>query len=489
MRRLNTLVLSSGLSVLAACGAAPDSQDYSQDYSREFDANVAGLQAKVLCSETFVAGRDPADVQAAELSSPNLHPAVERVTAEILEETGVKGAQASAGGTTRFAVFRGQYGCSIVPETYDLSALVRGDLHDPALYRQKDAWGAPENTANARHAALQGLAEATLENPNALASGRTRALLIMRNGALLAEAYAPGFGPERPMASYSMGKALTNALVGILVQKEMIDLKAPVPVDAWQGAHDPRREITVEHLLHMSAGLDTEYAGRSDMGSPAMSALFGSLDPEHYALSSRLRQPPGTLSWYSNANTFALMHIVRTRVGGGMADLQRFIMEELFMPLGMQHSMIEFNAYGTPMTTSFNYVSARDWARFGQLYLNDGVVNNRRILPAGWARYTRTPLASSKDRTFGAHWHVNAGRSAGHADPEHQGKNDRPPIKSVPEDALFALGDSGQSLMVVPSMNLIVVRLGQLRPPGEGWNYTAFLDDLMDSLLSQEAGG
>lgn len=147
----------------------------------------------------------------------------------------------------------------------------------------------------------------------------------------------------------------------------------------------------------------------------------------------------------------------------------------------MRDSVIEFNAFGTPVTTSFNYVSARDWVRFGQLYLDDGVSDSRRLLPEGWVEFTTRPAAASLDRTFGAHFHVNAGlsHSCATCPPPRPGL---PPIQELPNDAFFALGDSGQSLTMVPSLDLIIVRLGQIRPTDSSWDFELFLGEIMRAL-------
>ena len=450
-------------------------------FSQAFFENVAGLEAKILCSETYVAGRSPETVQAQELASENLHPGANLVRTSLIEDASYRGAEAVVGDTRRLAIYRGAYGCGLLPSGMDPAVFAASAQHTDSLYKRPAREIPPYEDADLRQR-MQAALDRAMSEPDPEAPRRTRAILVMKDGRLVAESYAPGFSTVTPVASYSMGKALTNALIGVLVQQGALEVDAPAPIEAWKGANDPRRDITVSHLLHMSAGLAAEYQGRRDMGSRAMSALFGSINPEAYAIESPAYKNPGEEWWYSNANTFALVSIIKNIVGGGEDELRRFIETELFKPLGMEHSIIEFNAYGMPVTTSFNYLTVRDWARFGRLYLNDGVVDGRRLLPEGWVQYTGTPASSSKDASFGAHWHVNAVAARPEARAYAEDRTDRPPFDSMPEDALIALGDSGQSMIVVPSLDLIVVRLGQVRPEGETWNYRAFLASVADAL-------
>lgn len=469
--------------VLCACCAvacrAPGGAPSSALTARE---NIAGLRAKVLCSEVYVAGRDAAHVQSTDLASPNLHEAVGDVSQVLLTGDPFYGAEATAAGVSRRAVHREGYGCALLPLGFGVD-----DLWMPSAEPPRVALRAPgdelEHAPVSRvTAALSRIAVRAVANSETASPNSTRAVLIVQRGKILAEAYAEGFDRHSRFASYSMGKALTNALIGRLVNDGRLSLNAQAVVSEWRAGDDGRAEIRIRDLLHMTAGLDGEFAGRRAMGSPAMSALFGSVDAETWATGLSQRTAPGESWWYSNANTFVLLRVLKETVSEEPAALRTFIDSQLFAPLKMRDSLIEFNAFGTPVTTSFNYVSARDWARFGQLYLDDGLAGARRLLPEGWIEFTTRPAAASLDRTFGAHFHVNAGlkHRCAICPPPRPGL---PPIQALPGDAFFALGDSGQSLTIVPSLDLIIVRLGQIRPADSSWDFELFLGEIMRTLL------
>ena len=443
--------------------------------------NIAGLRAKVLCSEVYVAGRDAAHVQSIDLASPNLHEAVGDVSQVLLTGDPFYGAEATVAGVSRRAVHREGYGCALLPVGFGVD-----DLWMPSAEPPRVALRVPDDElkhapASRVTAALSRIAAEAVASSESAVSNSTRAVLIVQGGKILAEAYADGFDQRSRFASYSMGKALTNALIGRLVNDGSLSLDSQAVVSEWRTGGDGRSEIRIRDLLQMTAGLDGEFEGRRAMGSPAMSALFGSVDSETWATGLSQRTVPGESWWYSNANTFVLLRVLREIVSEEPAALRAFIESQLFAPLNMRDSVIEFNAFGTPVTTSFNYVSARDWARFGQLYLDDGVSDSRRLLPEGWVEFTTRPAAASLDRTFGAHFHVNAGlsHSCATCPPPRPGL---PPIQALPNDAFFALGDSGQSLTMVPSLDLIIVRLGQIRPTDSSWDFELFLGEIMRAL-------
>ena len=469
------LVLSGCFSV--AC-SAPGVGPSAGLTARE---NIAGLRAKVLCSEVYVAGRDEAHVQSVDLASPNLHEAVGDVSQILLTGDPFYGAEATVAGVSRRAVYREGYGCAVLPLGF-----AAAELWMPPAEPPRAALRVPEDElehapASRVTTALSRIAARAVASSETAVPNSTRAVLIVQGGKILAEAYADGFDRRSRFASYSMGKALTNALIGRLVNEGRFSLDSRAVVSEWRAAGDGRSEIRIRDLLQMTAGLDGEFEGRRAMGSPAMSALFGSVNAETWATGLPQRTAPGESWWYSNANTFVLLRVLRETVSEEPAALRAFIDSQLFAPLKMHDSLIEFNAFGTPATTSFNYVSARDWARFGQLYLDDGVAGSRRLLPEGWIEFTTRPAAASLDRTFAAHFHVNAGlhHSCTTCPPPRPGL---PPIQALPDDAFFALGDSGQSLTVVPSLDLIVVRLGQIRPADSSWDFERFLGEILRAL-------
>lgn len=275
----------------------------------------------------------------------------------------------------------------------------------------------------------------------------TRALLIVEGGRIVTERYAEGFGPETRFPSWSMAKSVTHALVGILVRDGRLDPAAAADVAEWRADGDPRAAITLGQLLQMTSGLGSD-------GRPVGASFFaaelmfgeGAHDVRAYAASLPLEHPPGTHWDYSTSSSMLLASIAGRTVGGGRDGMLAFMHRELLDPLGMTSAVPEFDAAGTFLGGSHFWASARDWARFGLLYLRDGVWDGRRILAPGWADHARTPpLGIDNDEGHGAHfWRSTA-----------------------PAGGFHAGGANGQVVMVVPSRDLVLVRLGNIHATTE----------------------
>jgi CubicO group peptidase (beta-lactamase class C family) len=300
---------------------------------------------------------------------------------------------------------------------------------------------------------------------------RTRAVVVVHGGRIVAERYAPGFGPETPLLGWSMTKSLTNALCGILVRQGKLDLSAPAPVPEWDRPGDARRSITVDLLLRQSSGLRwNEVYETSPFDSSVIAMLYGlgHRDMAAFAASQPLAHPPGTFWSYSSGTTLILSRILRSLIGSD-ADYHAFPRRELFGRLGMRSALMEPDAAGTFVGSSYSYATARDWARFGLLYLRDGVWEGARILPAGWVDYTRTPAPAAPHGEYGAHFWLNAGalaRGAPRPDPR------------APADLFYASGHDGQVVAIVPSRDLVIVRAG-LTPDDGRYDVNGFVAELV----------
>jgi CubicO group peptidase (beta-lactamase class C family) len=278
-----------------------------------------------------------------------------------------------------------------------------------------------------------------------------KAIVILRNGKLVAERYAPGYGVDTPILGYSLAKSVTNALIGILVRQKRLSVEQRAPVAEWDNPSDPRHAITIDQLLRMTSGLALE---ESDSGSdPVSRMLFLESDMAGYAERARLETPPGSKWDYSSGNTLILSRIIRDAVGGRAQDGFEFARKGLFEPLGITTATIEFDATGTPVGSIYIFASARDWARLGLLYLNDGVANGRRILPEGWVNYSAAPTL---DTDYGAGFWTNGG-SHGDASARIQA--------GMPEDSFYGSGNLGQRMVIIPSAGLVIVRLGLTHSP------------------------
>ena len=251
-----------------------------------------------------------------------------------------------------------------------------------------------------------------------------------------------------------MSKSVISALTGILVRQGKLKLDGPAPIAAWQDPGDPRHAITVDQLLRHTAGLAVGSSLQASLGSafePVNRMKFLESDMAAYAESIPLASAPGAAWNYHDANILILSHLIRHAAGGTPADALGFARRELFGPLGMRHVVLQLDGSGTIEGSSEMLASARDWARFGQLYLDDGLAGGKRILPEGWVSYsaTATPNAwvgigagfwTNQGDSFGANFRVTHG---------------------WPRDAFFAKGTIGQYTIVIPSEQLVIVRLGR----------------------------
>jgi CubicO group peptidase (beta-lactamase class C family) len=280
----------------------------------------------------------------------------------------------------------------------------------------------------------------------------TFAVVIVHRGRVVAERYGGAVphwdGPDvpvdvtTPLLSWSMAKSMLHAVVGMLLGDGRLGLDAPAGVPVWSAPGDPRGAITLDHLLQMRDGLDFAEDYEDAPASDVIEMLFGrgQHDVAAFAADRRLAAPPGTRFNYSSGTSNIVSGIVARTVGPAAA-YEQFLRERLFDPIGAASARATFDAAGTWVASSYVHATARDFARFGLLYLRDGVWDGRRLLPDGWVDHGR--LARSVDPTdgslYGAHWWV-VGDDHG---------------------SFWASGYEGQSILVCPALDLIVVRLGR----------------------------
>lgn len=301
------------------------------------------------------------------------------------------------------------------------------------------------------------LAEAFFTDPKL---GETRALLVLHNGQIIYERYAPGYGPGNRFISWSMAKSITSTLIGELVTENRLDLDSPAPVPAWRVTpNDPRAAITLRQLLNMTSGLAHIEVGPDPEKSDTNRALFAdrSADIAAAATMAPLESAPGKTFEYSTLTTHILSDIVTRTIApqAQTADARRramnaFIKERLSGPAAMPTLLCEYDPKGTMLGGSLCHASLRDWGAFGQLYLNGGRVAGREIVSPEWVQFVRkpTPVFSGYGGQFWLNLPLKAGEESSlFAD---QG----------PSDAFAAVGHLGQYVIIVPSKSLVVVRLG-----------------------------
>lgn len=278
---------------------------------------------------------------------------------------------------------------------------------------------------------------------------RTRAVVVVFRDRLVCEQYAPGFGKDTPLPGWSMTKSVVNALVGIRLKQGKLDLDARLPRPDWQAESDPRAALTWRHLLQMNSGLQWK-ENYTDPTTDAPRMLFLERAAGAFAASRPLAHDPGSRMQYSSGTTNILCEALRAGFGD-VAEWLRFPHRELFTKLGMRSATLEVDPSGTFVGSSFMLATARDWARFGLLFLHDGVCHGERILPEGFVAQSLTPAPSAARGRYGLHWWLNVG---------DKDNPDNRPYPTLPRDLFAANGFQGQRVVVIPSRQVIVVRLG-----------------------------
>ena len=412
-------------------------------------ARVAtGYISHVVCSYVFVSGLEPARVQAEDIAAnPAFRGFHWALRHEVNHERREVTARALGGFETR-AVYRDGVGCLNLSGAAAPASPSREEIEAdgpiPALLPEIAGPAVVEPARPGLAAAL----EAMFAEPE---RRRTHAVVVVHDGRVVAERYAEGFGVDTPVHGWSATKSVNNALLGILVRQGRLKMEEPAPVAAW--ANDRRRAITPDALLRMQSGLElgnSLSAKLSTAWDQSARMVFYEPDMAGFAEQASLAAPPGTVWAYANGNPAILARILRDRVGGGAVDVLRFARRELFAPLGMRHATLELDATGTPIAGAFFFATPREWARFGMLFLDDGVVGGRRILPEGWVRYSTTATPSA-DVGYGAGWWINHGDSLGARFRREHG---------MPAEAFMAVGVYGQTVVVVPSERLVIARFG-----------------------------
>lgn len=323
-------------------------------------------------------------------------------------------------------------------------------------------WTFADPPAVAAERGLAALLDRTTEEPQPETTIRTDALLVAHRGRIVAERYRSGITPEDTQPSWSMAKSILHGAVGVLVREGKIDVAARAAVPEWQRDGDPRRAITLDSLLHMTPGLrfaeDYVDAGVSDV----IKMLFapGADDTGGFAADFPLDHQPDTVSNYSSGTSNIVSRIVRDIVGAGDA-YAAFLRREIFDPIGMRTATPRFDRSGTWIGSSFCFATPRDFAKYGLLYLRGGVWDGRRILPEGWVDYARTPAPAQpadSPHGYGAHWWL---------------------LKPDDLGTFFASGYVGQNIVLVPALDLIIVRNGET-PAERRHHLTALIRQIID---------
>jgi CubicO group peptidase (beta-lactamase class C family) len=398
--------------------------------------------AKVMCSAVFITGLDPDFAaehvgyftapleQRKKLGKPVIDRAAKVVHVDV------------PNGERRTAKYLGDQGCVTIPA--GLNSLKFSPVK---LSRRTPPEERPVMPAELDAAKLKQAVENAFGDPKAM----TAAFVVTWRGQIVGERYATGISASTPLESWSMGKSLTATLLGILVKRGVYDLQQPAPIPEWKVKDDPRAKITIANILNMSSGLrirapqDPDY----DPSGPYPDHLYlytGGVDSFRYAATRPLQWPPGTVGRYRNTDPVLANYLVRLGVEKLKEEYLSFPQRALFDKIGVQTMVMETDPFGNYLTQGYEYASARDWARLGNLYLQDGVWNGERILPEEFVKFVRTlaPAWKADGRPIygGFFWLNGDGRFA------------------VPKDAYYMAGAGGQYTLIVPSHDLVVARLG-----------------------------
>ena len=438
------------LIIILAATTALSALALSAARARDVPKVATGFLANILCSETFVSGLQPDRIFSETTAAM---PGVSLITwaMDYQVDRARKDVTVTLLGLGRaHAVYREGAGCYLDHGDAAATIALPEGKPQPALL--------PE-IAGATIVAPQSPALATaldraFAEPDQPPFRHTRAVVVVKDGHIIAERYADGIGIDTPLLGFSATKSVISALTGILVRKGALTLDQPAPVAAWQNPDDSRHAITVDHLLRHTAGLAIGSSLQASLASalePVNQMKFMKSDMAGYAESFNLETAPGSVWNYNDGNFIVLSHLIRNAAGGHASDVLRFARQELFAPLGMHNVTLEFDASGNPEGSSQMLASARDWARFGMLYLNDGVVGGKRILPEGWVKYSASPTPNAWVG-YGAGFWTDVGDSFGaNYRIEH----------GMPRDAFFAKGTIGQYVVIIPSERLVIARLGR----------------------------
>jgi CubicO group peptidase (beta-lactamase class C family) len=415
---------------------------------------VAGMAAHHLCSGTFVVGRDygrtPEEVLQQDISR---FPDIFRWQEDFDYDVDMEAKTATVRGPgieARTAKYNGDQGCSILiagenDVRYEPVPVPR-NIPDPAKTPwptgDVDATGPLPGDVDAEK--LEAALDWAMKQPH-----NTRAFVVAYKGKIIGERYEPGFTRHTPQISWSQGKSITAALIGILVHQGHFAVDDQAPVKEWHADGDPRNAIELQHLLRMSSGLDFKNYGLDNENSwteenEHFRIYFDALNVFEHAIDQPLEIPPGSQFRYRNSDPLTLGRIVRQTVEAQGEDYLTFPQRALFDKIGARNYVLETDPYGNFIMTGYDYGSAWDWARFGLLHLWGGVWEGERILPEGWVDFISTPAPGDPTKGYGGLFWLNRGGA----------------MERVPGDAFWSSGFMGQQTVVIRSRDMVVVRLG-----------------------------
>lgn len=470
MRSVRSVLAS--LAVLAVTALPAGAQEGGN--TDEMDAALAaGFKAGFVCSATFNAGQSLNEIYANELSGiyPDYQRAFDRLPDPVIDQRRkTVSVSYSSDMPPRMAAWRPGFGCTQLPIGAEEGAL--------NFLPRFAAW--PEFAGEDRGSAIGSnvkvelrIEEAErLEAPVSFAfdertygnGTRTSAVVVVKDGQVVAERYARGIDHETPQRTWSVAKSITATILGAARRHGHIDLDYPAVISDWNNGADPRRAITLRDLLQMASGLDS-----GEQGSRTDRIYFGGGRVVDQAAKNVLEARPGTRFKYANNDTLIAMRSFRESLGSD-DSYHRFPYEKLLHKIGAVHTTLEVDWNGDFVSSSQVWSTARDLARIGQLYLQDGMWGNERLLPEGWAEFVSTPGPAQPESGsgYGAQfWLMND-------------------AEGIPEGTYYMAGNRGQYVVIVPSMNAVIVRRGYDVIGGARFDIYSFTRDVLMALQAAE---
>ncbi len=389
---------------------------------------ITGYGAKSMCSGVFIAHRSPDSIRSIDL---NFMP---------ISLSSVKVNYDDQSAESRFlwhkskAIYREGFGVTLISETSEEE--LRSQIFPTPRMKHAEQPLPISNFEHVSKAGMDSISHSLIMERNY--GGTPFSFMAVHQGQVIAEAYKPGVNKDTRLLSWSMGKSFTNTLAGMLAMTDSLDIYAPCNIPEWQ--NDERKNITLNDLLQMQSGLEwnENYGSESDVNL----MLHTSGDMAHYVANKKAIAPAGTHWYYSSGSTNLAMHVLRQHINNDSLFYDLAI-NKLFAAIGATTAILETDPAGTMIGSSYLYARTADYARFGLMYLNDGVVNEQRILPEGWVKYTTTQASDSKG-DYGSFFWLNQG------DKYH----------GLPADIYSCNGHDGQYIFMIPSYDLVVVILG-----------------------------
>ncbi len=418
--------------------------------------------AKIMCSAVFITGLKPdfAAENVGYFTAPYDDRA--KVGKPVIDWEKKSVSITLPRGITRKAIYIGAQGCVTLPEGVD--SLYYKPVGIKSMLPDANATPWPMGDMLLKEPFPKELNEGKIKEAINAAfepvEGFTAAFVVTWKGKLIGERYAEGITKDTPLESWSMGKSLTATLMGILIKQGVYDLWQPAPIPEWKDSSDGRSKIRIADLLRMSSGLRVQHKGDPEydpsLGYPDHVYLYtGGINSFKYAATRPQEWPPNTVGRYRNTDPVLTNYLNRLGIEKLGEEYLSFPQRALFDKIGIRTMVMETDPYGNFLTQGYELASGRDWARLGNLYLQNGVWNDERILPEGYANFVSTlaPAWVADGRpVYGGFFWIN-GRG----------------LFPVPKEAYYMNGAGGQFTWIIPSHDLVVVRLGHFKgeKPGE----------------------